>query len=276
MESSAKRPEYLSMVAPFGFANFPSAMILPFIREIGIRRVHVVQDFTTKLPADTIIRMLEDNGLTAESFHSEFGEHMDFPNDDESVRQKTLDIIRREGEFARSIGASQMVVHASGLKVEDDGRDRGANFEWSLERLDKIASDLCMSFWIENMPPGFRFGIDPGDLAARVWSFGSPRLGVCLDTGHAHMCGRSVADQIDEMHGFVHYVHCHDNDATRDQHLLPFSGSIDWPSVGDALRRNNYASTLCLEVFEPLDLIRSKVTDDWWQRLNCVIDRSTR
>jgi sugar phosphate isomerase/epimerase len=273
MEQVTQRPEYLSMVAPFGFPNFPSAMILPFIREIGIRRVHVVQDFTTKLSAETIIAMLEDNGLQAESFHSEFGEHMDLPSDDELVRRKTLDIIRREAEFARRIGASQMVVHASGLKVADDGCDRTANFEWSLQRLDKIADDLCMSFWIENMPPGFRFGIDPGDLAARVWALGSPRLGVCLDTGHAHMRGRSVAEQIDEMHGFVHYIHCHDNDAARDQHLLPFSGTIDWPAVGDALRRNNYFGAMCLEVFEPLDIIRTKVTDDWWQRLNGLIAR---
>jgi len=262
----------LSVVAPFGFKNFPSMHVLPFIHDTGIEKVHVVRDFEVKASPREILQQLADHDLTAESYHSDFGKHIDLASDSTAARRRAISVLAREADVALALGVDAMVVHSSGGEETDAGPSEvdSVNFRRSSERLARLAARVEMRFFIENMVPGHQYGVEVGTLVEDIRSVGSDRLGLCFDTGHAHLRPPSVAQQIAEIGGCVRYIHAHDNDGSADQHLLPFSGTIDWPAVAAAFKDIHYDGTLCLEVFEPIDVLQEKLTPQWWQRFNTL------
>lgn len=74
----------------------------------------------------------------------------------------------------------------------------------------------------------------------------SDNIGICLDVGHCH------AHFDDEFNweffkNKVFAVHLHDNDKSKDQHLLPFDGTIDWVFYENKLKEMNYNGPVTLE-----------------------------
>jgi sugar phosphate isomerase/epimerase len=72
-------------------------------------------------------------------------------------------------------------------------------------------------------------------------------LGICLDFGHAHIDG-DVLDAIETVSGHLLTTHLHDNRGKTDDHLVPFEGTIDWPSALTAVQKIGYDGTLVLEI----------------------------
>ena len=66
----------------------------------------------------------------------------------------------------------------------------------------------------------------------------SERAGICLDTGHAHMCGHSIPDFIHRAGDYLIATHIADNNGHKDEHLLPFFGTIDWESAMKAFNES--------------------------------------
>jgi len=261
----------LTIVAPFGIKGFPAEQVLPFIRSWGGELVHVVRDFEVKWPAGEILSLLTDNGLRAESYHADQGEHIDLTAENLQSRKQAIDRLSAEAEFALELGVSIIIVHSSGAKGTD-GVDRSSNFRWSAQLLAEVAETLDVTFLVENMPPDHAYGVEVGRLVRDIRSIGSPRLGFCFDTGHANMGRLPVAQQIADSNGYIHYIHAHDNDGKEDMHLLPFTGTIDWSAVGTALKNVNYDRTFCLEVFETVDKLARKLTTQWWDKLVAFLD----
>ncbi|NLX05362.1 MAG: sugar phosphate isomerase/epimerase [Phycisphaerae bacterium] len=261
----------LSAVAPFGFKDFPEPQTLAFIREQGIVRVHVVRDYEHTLPAQRIRRMLDDQGMAAESFHAEHGPQVDLSSPDASIRQKAVDLLAREAEVALGIGATVLVAHSAGAEAPFDPA-RSQSLRQGLQTLDAAAEQMGVRFLIENMPPSYAYGQDTGQLARDIQAVDSPRIGLCFDTGHAHMVDRAPARHILGTKGFLHYIHAHDNDGDADQHLLPMTGAIDWPPIGRAIRQINADPIFCLEVFESIKMLRKKLTPSWWQNLRGLLN----
>ena len=55
-------------------------------------------------------------------------------------------------------------------------------------------------------------------------------VGVCLDYGHAHLMG-DLGEAIETLSGHLWTTHVHDNGGKRDDHLVPFAGTIDWDAA---------------------------------------------
>lgn len=62
----------------------------------------------------------------------------------------------------------------------------------------------------------------------------SPHVGMCLDTGHAHV-GGCLMEMTRVLAPYIRYVHLHDNDGVRDSHRAPGMGTIDWDAWYRAL-----------------------------------------
>jgi sugar phosphate isomerase/epimerase len=69
---------------------------------------------------------------------------------------------------------------------------------------------------------------------------------VCFDTGHAHLAG-GVQPAFDTLKNAVSTVHLNDNLGQNDDHMMPFSGTIEWKPVVEALGALNEQSPLLLE-----------------------------
>jgi sugar phosphate isomerase/epimerase len=86
-------------------------------------------------------------------------------------------------------------------------------------------------------------------------------VGVCLDYGHAHLMG-DLGEAIETLSGHLWTTHVHDNGGKRDDHLVPFAGSIGWDAAMMATQKIGYDGALILEVGDtgdPLDVLRRSV-----------------
>lgn len=83
-------------------------------------------------------------------------------------------------------------------------------------------------------------------------------VGICLDYGHAHLMG-DVGEAIETISGHLWTTHLHDNGGRQDDHLVPFSGTINWDVAMMTTQKIGYDDVLMLEVGDtgdPLDVLQ--------------------
>lgn len=92
---------------------------------------------------------------------------------------------------------------------------------------------------IENMPSeeeaedNHLYGSCALNISALAEKLG---CGICWDTGHANISGYKQSEQLKVVGNKLEVLHVHDNDGSRDSHLLPFDGNTDWEDVASGLR----------------------------------------
>ena len=69
------------------------------------------------------------------------------------------------------------------------------------------------------------------DLCNFADSFNDPHMGICWDTGHAHLMRFNQAEAIKYLGGRIKCTHIHNNYRQDDDHFLPDNGNIDWNDV---------------------------------------------
>jgi sugar phosphate isomerase/epimerase len=82
-------------------------------------------------------------------------------------------------------------------------------------------------------------------------------VGVCLDYGHAYLMG-DLGEAIETLSGHLWTTHVHDNGGTRDDHLVPYAGTIDWDAAMMETQKIGYDGTLMFEVADtgdPVDVL---------------------
>lgn len=121
------------------------------------------------------------------------------------------------------------------------------------ERHDKYieyALNQGINIAYENMTLGTQAGyctyVD--QLVHLIDSYADPRIGACLDTGHANMVYDDQYEPILKLGHRLHCTHINDNLGKDDLHLAPFSGTIRWERVIKGLRDINYPGVLNLEI----------------------------
>lgn len=156
-------------------------------------------------------------GLTAEALHPLF---------------------ERSLEICAVLGIPVLVVHPFPTSVEENV----AAFTPYIAR----AGALGISLAFENLnKEGELTELD--DLVRLVDAFGEKTAGICWDTGHAHMCGHDMVEDIKKMGSRLVATHIADNHGQHDEHLLPFFGTIAWEGVVKALSEEGFEGQLSLE-----------------------------
>jgi sugar phosphate isomerase/epimerase len=173
--------------------------------------------------------------------------------------------VGREANLERNVAAfRQLLERADGtLRV---GRDavRRATFFPGLglrsRRQQAKRDEVPLRIALENMrprpdleaSPGWvgdpRFGAAIEDLFTLIDAVGSPRLGICIDTSHAHLAGLDLAQAVRTAAPRLWALHISDNDGVGDLHLHPFHGRIDWLPFLAALREVGFDGPFNLEV----------------------------
>ena len=86
-------------------------------------------------------------------------------------------------------------------------------------------------------------------------------VGICLDYGHGHIMG-DLAEAIETVSGHLWTTHVHDNAGKRDDHLLPFAGTINWDAAIVETQKIGYDGVMMLEVgggADPLAVLQRSV-----------------
>jgi len=174
--------------------------------------------------------------------------------------------------YAAEIGAGHVVYHAHALPDHASSEDRLLAETRSLARHAALAERLEVTIAVENLAPVFpgpeRLSDTPLTLRGLVQRIDSPRVGICLDLGHAHVIAElkhtALEHLITPALDSVVLFHLHDNLGARwdrssnpagldplrlDLHLAPGRGTLPWAEVAPTI--TDHTAPLLLEVHPP-------------------------
>ena len=180
------------------------------------------------------------------------------------TEQGALEKLYKWIDLYEAAGVKNMVLHCDVLAFDEGRYEECA--KKNIEKLKIVAEyikDKDITICLENLGPQYVMTtIDR--ISYIVDAVGSEKLGICLDTGHLHLNGRSQREYILKAGNRLRAIHIADNEGQWDQHLMPFTcGKIDFFEVVSALREVGYDGLFNLEIpgenHIPLELRNAKL-----------------
>jgi sugar phosphate isomerase/epimerase len=148
-------------------------------------------------------------------------------SDTERIRRlDAVDEVKRTLEVAERIPFRFLVQHIGHGRQSADPRKLDAAFS-SLEHLCIFAKARGVTIALENTPS--ELGA-PASLQHFITDTHLHDLRLCFDIGHAHI-EEGVEVSFDIMRERVATTHIHDNHGEKDEHLLPYEGTINWDAA---------------------------------------------
>lgn len=177
---------------------------------------------------------------------------------DENRRKAALAETEAALAVARVVPFQYLVVHLGTPASEqtspnDNQRDAARR---SVEEIADMAARVHARVAIEVIPNNLSSATALSELIEEHLE--GIDVGICLDYGHAHLMGE-VGDAVEAVSGHLWTTHVHDNRAKRDDHLVPYAGSIDWDAAMMATQKIGYEGALMFEVGDsgdPVDVLR--------------------
>jgi sugar phosphate isomerase/epimerase len=230
-----------------------------------------LQDFhRPELMVGDIVGRAKAAALQLEGYRGRVGIHGPFwdftiANWDPEVRALVQRRMHLALDVCGTIGASHMVIHSPYGDWDHNNVDNYPNAREALfarchdtmRGVVERAAALGVELVIENVED-----IDPTARVQLAASFGSPAVGVSVDTGHAHYVhgsrGAPPVDYFIKRAGpALRHVHLQDADGFADRHWAIGDGTINWSAVFAALRHIPGRPRLILELRDKSALRRS-------------------
>jgi len=197
-----------------------------------------------KLKADA--ERLQARGIRIYSCHAPFGGENDISLLEEDKRRRAVSELIKSLARASLAGAECLVIHPSGAVRPEEQEQRLDRLRDSLETLVRKAEEIGMLLALENMVPG-HLGCETASVRQLVDDFDSPFLGVCFDTGHAHLSNEHVLAAFTVLRERIVAFHLQDNDGQGDKHLQPPYGTIEWETLTDSLCAMGFDRPIAVE-----------------------------
>lgn len=178
----------------------------------------------------------------------------------------------RSIEVCGKMGIKNTVVHAGMLKEisKEEYFERNREFFRKLiPTMEKCGVNvLCENSTKANMG-GMYFTNSGSDMLEFVKYVDHPLFHACWDTGHAN-CEGNQYDEIMTLGDELYALHVHDNSGHRDEHLIPYCGTINMDDVMHALIDSGYSGYFTFEASSCLRHSR------YWLGNRRVFEKDTR
>lgn len=165
---------------------------------------------------------------------------------DGAARSAAVEETRAALDMARTLRVDTLVVHLGlpeHVATADDNDAAAARS--SLDLLMPYAGDRGVQVALEVQTNRLS---TPDALVGLIEDAADwPVTGICMDTGHARLLG-DPADAIESASGHIIATHVNDNRGSRDDHLVPYDGSIDWARTLLAFLKVGYAGPWTFEL----------------------------
>lgn len=177
-----------------------------------------------------------------------------------TLTDEEKEIQRRVIEVCSVIGAEWLIMHP----IDEDGSGDRAHMkrlaEKNYEHFSKYSDMLekyKVGMAVENLSNVFKlnynglkrqYGDNPYDIIELIDRIGNEDIQMCVDIGHLNTMGLfHIGDTIRDIGPRLKALHIHDNDGLKDQHYLPFMGTIDWADFIKALKSIDYRGVFMYE-----------------------------
>jgi sugar phosphate isomerase/epimerase len=228
-----------------------TAELIGQIRESGFNALEVFCsrahfDYATKQEVRALSSLLEANQMRLDSLHAptskdssatrESGQPLSICEVEKVRRIEAMDEFKRAIDVSEDLPFSRMVLHMGGSRETADPRKRDAAFS-TLEHLVLHAHHAGVTLAVENTTSEMG---DPAYLRAFVEETRLSGLRFNFDVGHANLSDGPAEERVRKsfapLKELVVSLHLHDNHGEKDEHLLPYEGSIDWGVVVPLLK----------------------------------------
>jgi sugar phosphate isomerase/epimerase len=152
-------------------------------------------------------------------------------------------------QVARQIPFRYLVVHLGipdTLQPGPEANSRAAAAQ-SVAEIVAAAAPLGVRVAVEVIPNQLSTAELLVNLLEEDLDLPAQGAGICLDMGHAFLMG-DLVDAIEAVSGELVTTHVHDNRGKDDDHLVPFEGTIDWPTALMSLQKVGYDGTVVFEL----------------------------
>lgn len=206
-------------------------------------RGHPLEQRDTALRyAENLRKIGESNGVVCNQSHAPFPVYCD------AIRE----LMPLALECTAEAGGKICIIHPDNYKSAEENAEMYRELLPLAHKLDvKIAAEN-MWIWDDKADQACSAACSDGpDFKKHIDLVGDPYLVACVDIGHAEMRGlhTSAPAMIRELGSRVQALHIHDNDRWHDSHALPFTMSIDFSAVLEALAEIGYGGEFTMETF---------------------------
>ena len=243
---------------------------LEAVAAVGFERIEIFAlkphfDYQNRQLSSEIAAWFTDQGPLLHSIHTPFcadyqaresAGWLSIGDPEKLKREKALDEIRWALEWAENIPFHYAIVHMGSPDDPYTPKHLDAIY-YSLELLIPFARDRGVCLALENIPNQ----LSPLEKMLRFLKESQLKdVRICFDSGHSNLLA-SPADEIELARDAIVTTHLHDNHGHKDEHLLPFQGSIQWPKVLEAFDKIDYRGCLLLELkaesHDPMEILKS-------------------
>ncbi|GGN21465.1 sugar phosphate isomerase/epimerase family protein [Halarchaeum nitratireducens] len=199
-----------------------------YVTDVGLDHVEFKREYLAghpNTPDPDAVRELAERFDVSVTYHAPFRD-WNVGSYDETVRQDSVERVKRTLDDAATAGAEAVVVHGGSVpeRYPEWVRERAReNAVVSLAECAEYAQLVDVPLCLENQPLDTekrRHTTTPTALAEMLDAVDVPEkyLGVTLDVGHAKVNGGDWRTFVDRFGDRIRVCHLHDNDGTADQH----------------------------------------------------------
>jgi sugar phosphate isomerase/epimerase len=232
--------------------------------ELAARGFDAVEVFATRSHFDyhdasaiqSLAEWLQDARLQLHSVHApiveslvndKWGRRYSTATRDSSARHVMLHEMEAALEIARHVPFAFFVLHlgvpiAQQPAPDDNSREAALR---TIEHVHRLAEPLGVTLALEVMDN--KLSTTPALVDMIENDLEGMNVGICMDVGHAHMLG-DTAEAVEIASEYLITTHIHDNRRQKDDHLVPFEGSVNWGATIMELEKIGYDGVLMYEV----------------------------
>ena len=224
---AALKPSPLQFgIATYTFRNFTRAQMLSFLKDLEITSINC-KDAKDHLPIDPAeeAKALADYAAAGIAVHAAGTVY--FPKDED-------DDVRTKFEYCKRAGIK--VIVAGDPKPE------------ILPRIEKFVKEYDIRFAIHNHGPEDKIFHSPLDVLKAVKNL-DPRMGCCIDVGHAVRAGTDIVQAIHEVGPRLFDMHIKDlaDFHNKESQVAVGDGIMPVREIFEALVKTNYKGFVDLE-----------------------------
>lgn len=246
------------------------------IRRLGFKTVELYRhsDELSLLTGEKLESFLSKLGITAVSWHDHH--ELSFVVNKNHSQKALYDEVRRRLDICAAGRIKHFVLHFGSIQPIMPQEERNAALE-VLRNAAQYAQDINVKLIIETAGEL----LDVKSVLEVIKKIACDSLGICLDTGHVRIIGKSVPEEIVRAGKFLKLLHVQDNFGhgdintwgDYDRHLTPGEGATDWKAVAKAYINSKSDAHLTLELLGYRSAREGKVSKRGYVDIMSLEDR---
>ncbi|TVY11425.1 sugar phosphate isomerase/epimerase family protein [Paenibacillus cremeus] len=190
------------------------------------------------------------------------------PNNTSAEKLEVYNEMMQRSIVASSIlGVQWAVVHPhedrakTALDFDACIKDNVEHFSPYVELAVKHNVGIAFENMIERPTSMRRFCSHATELAAMIDVWNEPKVGACWDFGHANFLYKDQRSALRTLGKRLKAMHVNDNYGSSDEHMFPFHGSVDWPTLLPVLAEIGYEGDFTYETHKEFNGLPEAIKD---------------